>query len=237
MLTDSSADFTKLDLNALANLHVHWGTSTAGVKDAKLDAESGDPNSAVYEIVEVLGPHRLRINPPAKTNGSQTYSIGRRCYGRFSVSNCGFFLLDTHSHRNLHNVDNPKATMLGKQQFAWLKDGIENSKADFIFVVSSVNFMVPHVGSGGGDDKQTTIKKDDAWTGFLREREELIEFWDGLDKGVFVLIGDLHNSFAIRITDNVWEFASGPHNSINHAPMRDEGGRPANGRFQYGPRA
>ena len=72
---------------------------------------------------------------------------------------------------------------------------------------------------------------------FLREREELIEFWDGLDKGVFVLTGDLHNSFAIRITDNVWEFASGPHNSINHAPMKDEGGRPANGRFQYGPRA
>ena len=127
--------------------------------------------------------------------------------------------------------------MLGKQQFAWLKDGIENSKADFIFVVSSVNFMVPHVGSGGGDDKQLTIKKDDAWTVFLREREELIEFWDGLDKGVFVLTGDLHNSFAIRITDNVWEFASGPHNSINHAPMKDEGGRPANGRFQYGPRA
>lgn len=240
VLADSSADFTKLDLNALANLHVHWGTSTAGVKDAKLDAESGDPNSAVYEIVEVLGPHRLRINPPAKANGSQTYSIGRRCYGRFSVSNCDFFLLDTRSHRSLHNVDNPgnpKATMLGKQQFAWLKDGIENSKADFIFVVSSVNFMVPHVGSGGGDDKQLTIKKDDAWTVFLREREELIEFWDGLDKGVFVLTGDLHNSFAIRITDNVWEFASGPHNSINHAPMKDEGGRPANGRFQYGPRA
>ena len=107
VLADSSADFTKLDLNALANLHVHWGTSTAGLKDAKLDAESGDPNSAVYEIVEVLGPHRLRINPPAKANGSQTYSIGRRCYGKFSVSNCDFFLLDTRSHRSLHNVDHP----------------------------------------------------------------------------------------------------------------------------------
>ena len=54
---------------------------------------------------------------------------------------------------------------------------------------------------------------------------------------MFVLTGDLHNSFAIKITDNVYEFASGPHNSINHAPMKDEGGRPANGRFKYGPRA
>ena len=70
---------------------------------------------------------------------------------------------------------------------------------------------------------------------------------DGADAGECVLpsafgltadlTGDLHNSFAIKITDNVYEFASGPHNSINHAPMKDEGGRPANGRFKYGPRA
>ena len=240
VIEDPDADFTKLNLEDMANLHVHWGTSTAGVPDSALDAEPGDPNSAVYEIVKVLSPTKLQVIPPAKANGTQTYSIGRRCYGKFSLSNCDFFLLDTRSHRNLHNVDNPtnpKATMLGKKQLKWLKDGIQNSKANFIFVVSSVNFMVPHVGSGGGDDKQTTIKKDDAWTVFLKEREELIEFWDGLDKGVFVLTGDLHNSFAIKITDNVWEFASGPHNSINHAPMKDEGGRPANGRFKYGPRA
>ncbi|MFP6900100.1 MAG: alkaline phosphatase D family protein [Opitutales bacterium] len=240
VLEDSEADFTKLDLGAMANLHVHWGTPTAGVPDSTLDAQPGNPNSAVYEIVKVLGPNKLKVKPAAKATGEASYSIGRRCYGKFTVSNCDFFLLDTRTHRNLHNVDhpdNPKATMLGKQQLKWLMDGVRKSKADFIFVVSSVNFMVPHVGSGGGDDKQTTIKKDDAWTVFLKEREELIEFWDGLDKAVFVLTGDLHNSFAIKITDNVWEFASGPHNSINHAPMKDEGGRPANGKFKYGPRA
>ncbi|MCH2602319.1 MAG: alkaline phosphatase D family protein [Pedosphaera sp.] len=240
ILEDPNANFTKLNYKELANLHVHWGTPTAGVPDAKLDAEPGNPNAAVYEIAEVISPTKVRINPPAKADGSATYSIGRRCYGKFTVGNCDFFLLDTRTHRSLHNVDNPdnpKATMLGKQQLAWLKNGIKNSKADFVFVVSSVNFMVPHVGSGGGDDAQATIKKDDAWTVFLKEREELIEFWDGLDKGVFVLTGDLHNSFAIKITDNVYEFASGPHNSINHAPMKDEGGRPSNGKFKYGPRA
>ena len=239
VLEDPEADFTQLSLEDMANLHVHWGTETAGVKDAALDSEPGDPNSAVYDIVEVISPTKIRINPPAKADGQQIYSIGRRCYGKFTVSNCDFFLLDTRSHRDLHDVDNPDkpgASMLGKQQLNWLKDGIAASEADFVFVVSSVNFMVPHVGSGGGADKQAAIKKDDAWTVFLEEREELIEFWDGLDKGVFVLTGDLHNSFAIKITDNVYEFASGPHNSINHAPMADEGGRPANGKFQYGPR-
>ncbi|MGE3809264.1 MAG: alkaline phosphatase, partial [Gemmataceae bacterium] len=72
--------------------------------------------------------------------------------------------------------------------------------------------------------------KDDAWTVFLDEREQLIKFWDSLGKPVFVLTGDLHNSFAIKITDNVWEFASGPHNSNNHI-KGDEGDRPANGPF------
>lgn len=239
IIEDPNADFTRLPLEEMANLHVHWGTETAGVKDAALDSEPGDPNSAVYDIVEVVSPTQIRVSPPAKADGKAIYSIGRRCYGKFSVSNCDFFLVDTRSHRDLHDVDTPAKpgrSMLGKQQLKWLKDGINESTADFIFVVSSVNFMVPHVGSGGGSDKQLTIKKDDAWTVFLDEREELIEFWDELEQPVFVLTGDLHNSFAIRITDNVYEFASGPHNSINHMPIVDEGGRPANGKFKYGPR-
>ena len=239
VLTDPEADFTQLNLNDHANLHVHWGTTTAGVPDAKYDAEPGNPNSKVYEIIHVLGKNQIKINPPAVADGEANYSIGRRCYGKWAMGNCDFFFLDTRSHRDLHDVDNPAkpgASMLGKQQLKWLKDEISASKSDFIFIVSSVNFMVPHVGSGGGADKQATIKKDDAWTVFLEEREELIQFWDKLEQPVFVLTGDLHNSFVIKITDNVWEFASGPHNSINHAPQDDEGNRPSNGKFKYGPR-
>ena len=40
------------------------------------------------------------------------------------------------------------------------------------------------------------------------------------------------NSFAIKITDNVWEFASGPHNSVQH-PLNSEGDRSPNGPFEY----
>jgi hypothetical protein len=66
----------------------------------------------------------------------------------------------------------------------------------------------------------------------MEEREELIKFWDNLGKPVLVLTGDLHNSFVIKITDRVWEFASGPHNSGNHSLM-DEARRPPNGDFEY----
>jgi hypothetical protein len=91
--------------------------------------------------------------------------------------------------------------------------------------------MVPHVGG----EKVRASNKDDAWTVFFDERKKLIDAFDKLRQPVFVLTGDLHNSFVIRISDNVWEMASGPHNSNNHLAS-DEGDRPANGRFKYGPR-
>lgn len=229
VLTDPKADFRTLNLEQASNLHVHWGTPTAGVNDNALDGVGGDPNAGVYDIVEVLDAHRLRLRPPARADGQASYSIGRRSYYRLRVSNCDFFLLDTRGHREMHDVKQPAKpglSMLGKQQKEWLLEGMKNSDADFFFVVSSVNFMVPHVGGGAVRGQN----KDDAWTVFLDEREQLIRFWDSLGKPVLVLTGDLHNSFAIKITDRVWEFASGPHNSQNHR-VADEGDRPANGRF------
>ncbi len=230
ILTDPGADFTKLDFNERSNLHVHWGTPTAAVNDNALDGVGGDPNAGVYDVVKVLGKDKLQISPAAKKDGVASYSIGRLSYFKFRVANCEFFILDTRSQREMHDVKNPNkdVSMLGKKQKAWLKASMKKSDADFFFVVSSVNFMVPHVGGG----KVRATNKDDAWTVFLRERSELIKFWDGLDKRVFVLTGDLHNSFVIKITDRVWEFASGPHNSNNHL-VKDEGERPANGEFEY----
>ena len=240
ILYDSKADFTKLDLKDYSTLHVHWENGIAGVLDMALDVEPpGNPNSAVYGIVKIIDKHRVKVTPLAKATHTGTYSIGRRSYGSFKVSNSEFFLLQTRPHRSLHVLSNPwkpGATILGKQQFQWLKDGIKNSTADFIFMVSSVDFMIPHVGSGGGTDKNT-YPKDEAWTVFLEEREELIEYIsDFASQQFFVITGDLHNSFAIQITDNLWEFAAGPGNSINHMPQADEGGRPINGKFKYGPR-
>ena len=234
ILEDARADFSKLDLQQANNLHVHWGTKTDGVNDNALDGVGGIPNAGVYRIVKVIDKQRLQIEPAAKAGGTASYSIGRRSYYHMRVSNCDFFVLDTRGQRQMHDTRDPHKkglSMLGMPQREWLMNGIKNSSADFIFVVSSVNFMVPHVGGG----KVRATNKDDAWTVFFDERETLIEFWDKLDKPVFVLTGDLHNSFAIRITDNVWEFASGPHNSNNHWAS-DEGDRPANGKFKYGPR-
>ncbi len=237
ILSDPEADFSKLNLEEAATLHVHWGTPDEGVMQGPSDTEGGNPNSRVYEVVEVLDPQRLRIRPAATADGTASYSIGRLSYFRQRVSNADFLFLDTRSNRQMHDVTQPRkkgVSMLGQRQKAWLKKEMAASDADLFFVLSSVNFMIPHVGGTGKVDIPV-VNKDDAWTVFLDEREELIRFWDSLGKPVFVLTGDLHNSFAIKITNRVWEFASGPHNSANH-PAGSEGGRPANGEFDSGGR-
>lgn len=237
VLVDREADFRSLDLEQAANLHVHWGEPTAGVNDKQLDATGGEPNAGVYDVVDVLDPHRLRISPAARFDGKVSYSIGRLSYFKMGVTNCDFFFLDTRSHRGMHDVNHPNQpglSMLGVSQKNWLKEEMQVSDADFLFIISSVNFMVPHLaGRNWIDQKGRAIRpvnKDDAWTVFLEEREELIRFWDSLGKPVFILTGDLHNSFVIKVTDRIWEFASGPHNSLNHRAS-DEGNRPANGLF------
>lgn len=229
VLVDASADFRELNLNEAATLLVHWGGPTAGVKKPRRGEVEGDPNAGVYEIAEVLDQHRLRILPPARQNGTVSYSIGRLSYFRRRISNAEFFVLDTRSHRQMHDIRDPfKAgiSLLGNRQKSWLKQSMASSNSDFLFVVSSINLMVPHVQPG--PEKKN---KDEAWTAIAAEREELLKFWDSLGKPVLVLTGDLHNSFAIKITDRVWEFASGPHNSFNHT-LAAESNRPPNGEFE-----
>ncbi|MEM6470196.1 MAG: alkaline phosphatase D family protein [Planctomycetota bacterium] len=239
LLKDPNVDFTKLPMDEMGNLHVHWGTPEAGVNDMRFDDDSGHPNSYVYDIVEVVDAHTLRLHMPAKVDAEGlSYSIGRRSYGKVTVGNCDFYFIDTRGDRQMHDVterDKPGVSMIGKPQRDWLLKSMRESEADFCFVVSTVPFMIPHSGAGGFE--ADAANKEEAWTGFFDEREMLIREWEKIGKRVFVMTGDLHNSFAIKVTDNVWEFCCGPHNSVNHVPKLDESDRPATGVFQFGPRA
>ncbi len=237
LLVDPKTDFTKLPLDEMLNLHVHWGTPEAGVNDLQYDNDEGNKNSYVYDIVEVVDKHTLRVHMTAKVDDDVKYSIGRRSYGKFRVSNCEFYLLDTRGDRDMHDVrqrDKPGVSMIGKPQREWLLKSMRESDADFFFVVSTVPFMIPHSGAGGFEFDEEN--KEEAWTGFFDERELFIKEWSKLNKKVFVMTGDLHNSFAIKVTDDIWEFCCGPHNSVNHVPTLDESDRPATGKWTFGPR-
>jgi phosphodiesterase/alkaline phosphatase D-like protein len=217
--------------------YIGWSNHKKDKSDIPDGVPMDDPNAGVYEILEVVNEHQIKVSPAFKADSESVYSTGKGMYGKKTVSNCDIFTLDTRTYREMHDTKNPAKkdlSMLGKRQLNWLMKEMKNSKAQFFFLFSSVNFMVPHIGSN--DPKKGLVaNKDDAWTVFLDEREKLIKFWETLDKPVFILTGDLHNSFAIKITDKIWEFASAPHNSPNH-PLKFEGRRPVNGPFQYGPR-
>ena len=238
LLVDKNVDFTKLPLEEMTNLHVHWGTPEAGANDIRYDNDAGNKNSYVYDIRSVVDKHTLKLHMPAKVDDMEmSYSIGRRSYSKFRASNCEFFLLDTRGDRDMHDIrqrDKPGVSMIGKPQREWLLKSMRESDADFFFVVSTVPFMIPHSGAGGFEFDAEN--KEEAWTGFFDERELLIREWEKLGKKVFVMTGDLHNSFAIKVTDNVWEFCCGPHNSVNHVPKLDESDRPATGKWTFGPR-
>ena len=238
LLIDSSADFTKLPLESMLNLHVHWGTPEAGANDIRYDNDDGHKNSYVYGIEKVIDQHTLQLHMPAKVSDTVSYSIGRSSYGKFRVSNCEFYMLDTRGARDMHDVtqrDKPGLSMLGTLQRDWLIKSMAESDAEFFFVISSVPFMIPHTGAGGF--VQDGANKEEAWTGFFDERELLIDAWSKLGKKVFVMTGDLHNSFAIKVTDDIWEFCCGPHNSVNHSPPKDESDRPITGKWKFGPRS
>jgi phosphodiesterase/alkaline phosphatase D-like protein len=231
VLMDDSVDFRQVKLSELSNLHVHWGGQLAGIDITKQTEPPGDPNAGVYDIVEVMDAHRLKIRPAAVASGKSAYSVGRHSYGKFRVGNVEVYLLDTRSLRDQHDVKNPARpglSMIGKAQREWLMKSMKESDADFFFLASTVNLMIPHIGSPGSTGP--IDGKDDAWTAFVDERGILLKFWESLNKPVIVMTGDLHNSFAVKVTDKVWEFCSGPHNSANH-PMKSEGSRPANGKF------
>jgi hypothetical protein len=70
-------------------------------------------------------------------------------------------------------------------------DSMKKSDADMFFLASSVNVTIPRQGSPGGG---LIENKDDAWTAFLEEREQMIHFWDSLGKPVMIMTGDLHNT-------------------------------------------
>lgn len=236
-LYDPDADFRKLDLDRQSILHVHWSQPTDGVPSRKYFRDGpGDPNTGVYGIEEIIDRRRLRLSHPAKVDtDASSYSIGPEQWAKFRTGNIEFYLIDTRGERGLPNPTfqrEPVNTMLGARQKKWLKENMAASDADAFVVVSSVNLMLSHAGG----DVERGGRSEEAWAGFMAEREELIEFWDGLGKPVMMFNADLHNAFSVQVTDNVWEFTASPTNSDNQHKLPQEGNRPKNGVYDSGGR-
>ena len=212
VLTDAEADFAPLDFNRISSIHVNPKCKNAGV----------------YAPVEVLSKTRLRVRPAFTADETCLYSIGTHHFFDWRIGNCHFFALDCRSERTRYHLSrqrDPKQVMLGPVQQKWLIEGVKNTDAQFVFIISSVPWVIPHTGYHVG---RSLDPKGDTFVMFLREREVLLDLFDSLDKPVLIFTGDVHNSFSIQITDNVWEFLCGPLNSSAH-PIGTAGKPPFGG--------
>lgn len=117
-----------------------------------------------------------------------TYDTGLHGdWQKFRYAQAEFFLLDSRSQRDhSKEPDGPRKSMLDGSdlrsvgQLRWLKDALRASSATWKFLVSPVVF-------------NPTVPKDDGWTGYQREREELVAFIrSNRIRNVVVVSGDIH---------------------------------------------
>ena len=108
-------------------------------------------------------------------------------------------------------VDDPARTMLGAEQKAWLKTGLQGSTARWKVLGNQVPFypfvvgqalpsaLDPLLGPGQGTlpPLPATLTVED-WNGYRAEQREMIAVMEPL-RNVVVLTGDYHESFAAEI--------------------------------------
>jgi alkaline phosphatase D len=132
------------------------------------------------------------------------------------------FVLDTRSYRDPNSapdsLDQPK-TMLGREQLAWLKEGLAGSDATWKVIVSSVPMSIPTgFPAANGRDGWANFDQD---TGFENELLEILRFMaeKGIDNSVWITT-DVHFAEVFRYSPfpedpgfAVHEIATGPLNS------------------------
>lgn len=227
VLFDPQADFTELDPATVSTIHL--GNYTRGETFGK--RKDAPQNAGVYGLTKVIDANHLRITPATKTSESLSYSIGTHHYYDWRVSNCHFFALDTRgerSNRKPSDRRDPNLFILGDAQKKWLIDGVQQTDAEFIFIISPDPWMIYHTSAHvGGDDKDD---KGDGFPSFIHERKELLDLLDGIEKPVLIFTGDVHASASVKISNNVWEMMCGPLGSTGH-PLGTLGNPPKGGKW------
>lgn len=228
VLFDPNADFSELDPATVSTIHL--GNYTRGVSLGK--RKSAPQNAGVYGLRRIIDAHRLEFHPPAKANENLSYSIGTHHYYDWQIANCHFFALDTRgerSDRNPKDRNDPSLFILGPAQEKWLIEGVQNTDAEFIFIISPDPWMIYHTAAHvGGDDQDD---KGDGFPSFLQQRERLIKLLDRLEKPVLIFTGDVHAAASVKVSDNVYEMMCGPLGSTGH-PLGTLGNPPKGGTWK-----
>jgi alkaline phosphatase D len=150
-------------------------------------------NSTIYRnALDPFRHYQIAANPPvARKAGIWNVAREGATYFEFTQGPASFFMLDTRRYRDSSTAlpaDAAGKSMLGSEQLAdllaWLARPVP-AGVKWKFVISSIPFT-----------KNWRVNSADTWSGFLDERQKILEaMWDvGLrgGVGVVVLSGDRH---------------------------------------------
>ena len=147
----------------------------------------GDGKYAGQQHIRDFG---LQAYNAYQVSHSPAANTGRYWY-QFAHGPCDFFVLDVRSER-----DRLHSRQIGVEQFealrSWLQDGSERVK----FVVSPVPMFPDTVGKEQGGWGEP----EDKWTGFAKQREEILELIRARPNNRTVMLsGDVHCSFIAEL--------------------------------------
>lgn len=118
------------EISALLSKRANYGVAARGSYYGK----SNDSNSA-GAVGASAAFDMLWANPASGAGGAKSYS--------FQYADAEFFVLDDCSNRSYLDYRNSRPAYLGERQLEWLMGALQNSKANFKFVVMSSPFANP----------------------------------------------------------------------------------------------
>jgi alkaline phosphatase D len=222
----------------LAGFWAHWRYNRADAASRRLLASTSYIGVwDDHEVINDFGPLTDVGPSPPYPPGVHLLPIGRRAFLDYTPvagaprlyrsfrwgRHLELFVLDTRSYRDANNApDDPQQpkTMLGEEQLAWLKDGLEHSDATWKVIVSSVPMSIP-TGFPAANGRDGWANFDQV-TGFENELVDILHFMadHGIEHPVWITT-DVHFAEAFRYEPFpvehpgfvVHELATGPLNA------------------------
>jgi alkaline phosphatase D len=143
----------------------------------------------------------LPLRRSSMPNGPSLRLYRRLPYG----ANATLHVLDTRQYRTdqpcgdgivtrCPGASDPRATLLGGEQKAWLLEGLARSPARFDLVLNQVPFG--QIDNDAGPDGKYDVDK---WDGYLAERRALTQAFARRKTGPVLVTGDMHANAAVEL--------------------------------------
>ncbi|MFA6299916.1 MAG: alkaline phosphatase D family protein, partial [Nocardioides sp.] len=184
-------------------------------------AENHDPGEGSYARRRARAHRAYDEWMPARLDGTAALGDGTRLYRRLRFGRLAeLSMLDLRSYRDEQvavpgldtSVDDPDRTITGEAQLRWLTDGLDNDRAQWKLVGTSVMFAPLKVAALPDDvvaaintltpllPQDGVYANADQWDGYTADRKAVLDHLQAkqVSDTVF-LTGDIHSAWAIDI--------------------------------------